>query len=434
MFKFKRNNDSNRQHTELQVYKTQLMALKGHMASIEFAPDGTVTDANPLFLQLMGYPLERVLGQHHRMFCDEAYLRSPEYQRFWRDLSDGKAHSGTFRRRTAQGQNVWLEATYFPVKDESGKVVSVLKIAADVTDAKTQLQEKDAVFAALDKSLAVIEFTPDGTIATANSNFLNLLGYRLEELRGKHHRIFCRDNFYQQHPRFWAELARGEFKSGQFDRVDKRGNTLWLEATYNPVFDDAGKVIKVVKFASDITRRVEQNLAIRQAAEVASSTSEETAAIAQQGLKALQDAVDTAVRIASQVTETTALIAELNTQSRSIEDIVATITAIADQTNLLALNAAIEAARAGEQGRGFAVVADEVRQLAGRTSNSTSQIASVVQKNREMLQRVTYNVDAVSLTAEEGSNRTSQVSGIMQEIYQGADNVCRSTAGLLDVN
>ncbi len=188
----------------------------------------------------------------------------------------------------------------------------------------------------------------------------------------------------------------------------------------------------MVKFASDITERVEQNQAVRQAAEVASSTSEETAAIAEQGMSSLQAAVDTSVQIAAQVADATALIAQLNAQSKNIEEIVATISAIADQTNLLALNAAIEAARAGDQGRGFAVVADEVRQLAARTSKSTSQIAEVVQRNRELTRKVTETIDSVSVTAEEGSERTRQVSSIMQEIHQGAENVCRTTAGLLN--
>lgn len=410
----------------------QLAALKTHMAFIEFTPQGVVLDANSLFLTLMGYSRERVLGQSHRQFCAANDTASPEYKRFWSELVQGRAQAGTFRRLRADGEGVWLKATYFPVVDERGQVIKVIKLAIDATEERTKSLEREAVFAALDKSLAVIEFSPSGDILSANRNFLNVIGYSLEQLRGKHHRIFCSDSFHQQQPQFWAELARGEFKSGQFDRVNRLGQTVWLEATYNPVFDDAGKVIKVVKFASDITQRVEQGLAVRQAAEVASSTSEETAQIAQQGMDSLQAAVDTSARIAAQVAEATALITQLNAQSKNIEEIVATISAIADQTNLLALNAAIEAARAGEQGRGFAVVADEVRQLAARTSKSTSEIAGVVQKNREMTQKVTDTVHSVSLTAEEGSQRTRQVSSIMEEIYQGAENVCRTTSGLLN--
>ena len=305
-------------------------------------------------------------------------------------------------------------------------------LASDVSAERRAGLDQQAQMTALNKSLAVIEFTPQGEIITANSNFLAAVGYSLPQIKGKHHRIFCTDTFYQQNPNFWLELGRGELKAGQFDRLDSQGRIIWLEATYNPIFDEQGKVTKVVKFASDITERVEQNQAVRQAAEVASSTSEETAAIAEQGMSSLQAAVDTSVQIAAQVADATALIAQLNAQSKNIEEIVATISAIADQTNLLALNAAIEAARAGDQGRGFAVVADEVRQLAARTSKSTSQIAEVVQRNRELTRKVTETIDSVSVTAEEGSERTRQVSSIMQEIHQGAENVCRTTAGLLN--
>jgi len=413
---------------------SQLNALKAHVAFIEFTPQGVVLDVNDLFLALMGYPRDRVIGQSHRQFCAANDTASPEYQRFWAELGQGRAQAGTFRRLRADGEGVWLKATYFPVVDERGQVIKVIKLATDATAERSKLMEKEAVFTALDKSLAVIEFTPAGDILTANRNFLNVIGYSSEQLHGKHHRLFCTDSFYREHPHFWAELAKGQFKSGQFERINSYGQTVWLEATYNPVFDEAGKVIKVVKFASDITARIEQGLAIRQAAEVASSTSEETALIAQQGMTSLKSAVDTSARIAAQVADATGLIGQLNAQSKNIEEIVATISAIADQTNLLALNAAIEAARAGEQGRGFAVVADEVRSLAARTSKSTSEIAAVVQNNRELTQKVTDNVHSVSVTAAEGSERTQQVASIMDEIYQGAENVCRTASGLLNAN
>ena len=418
------------QGRDLAEQKAQITALKSHMACLECTPDGHITDANGPMLALLGYPRERLVGQLHSQLCDQD--DGATQRQFWGALAQGQACAGTYRRLRADGRGLWLEATYVPVPDADGRVSKVVMLASDVSAERRAGLDQQAQMTALNKSLAVIEFTPQGEIITANSNFLAAVGYSLPQIKGKHHRIFCTDTFYQQNPNFWLELGRGEFKGGQFDRLDSQGRIIWLEATYNPIFDEQGKVTKVVKFASDITERVEQNQAVRQAAEVASSTSEETAAIAEQGMSSLQTAVDTSVQIAAQVADATALIAQLNAQSKNIEEIVATISAIADQTNLLALNAAIEAARAGDQGRGFAVVADEVRQLAARTSKSTSQIAEVVQRNRELTRKVTETIDSVSVTAEEGSERTRQVSSIMQEIHQGAENVCRTTAGLLN--
>lgn len=419
------------QGRDLAEQKAQITALKTHIACLECTPSGQIIEVNGPMLSLLGYPREKLLNQPHSQLCGQQ--ESAEQPGFWNSLAQGRACSGTYRRLRSDGQPLWLEATYVPVPDASGVVEKVVMLASDVSAERRARLDQQALMTALDKSLAVIEFSPQGDIITANSNFLAAVGYSLQQIKGKHHRMFCTDSFSQQHPNFWAELGRGEFKSGQFDRLNSHGQTIWLEATYNPIFDEQGKVIKVVKFASDITARIEQGQAVRQAAEVASSTSEETAAIAEQGMASLQTAVDTSARIAAQVADATALIAQLNAQSKNIEEIVATISAIADQTNLLALNAAIEAARAGDQGRGFAVVADEVRQLAARTSKSTSEIADVVQRNRDLTRKVTDTIDSVSVTAEEGSQRTRQVSSIMQEIHQGAENVCRTTSGLLSV-
>ncbi|WP_323950023.1 methyl-accepting chemotaxis protein [Aeromonas caviae] len=404
-------------------------AIKAGAATVIFSPEGIIQEASTPFLALMGYGAAELIGQPHSQLCPRAWGESGDYRQFWRRLAQGEVQSGTFERVNRQGETRWLEATYFPVKHQ-GRVTRVLKMASDVTEQHQRLERLEGLTEALDRSRAMIEFTPNGDILHANANFLSVMGYTLGEIAGRHHRIFCDETFLREQPRFWEELARGQFKSGLFMRHNSRGQAVWLEATYNPIRDGSGKVVRVVKFASDITARIEQNHATREAARLAHSTAQETLHSAEEGAGLLRAVVQTSSLIASQVDEAIALIGQLNEQSRSIEAIVSTISAIADQTNLLALNAAIEAARAGEQGRGFAVVADEVRQLAARTSLSTDEIAKVVQKNRELTARVTDDMAGVAGSAELGKQQIAGVDKLMSEIHQEADRVSQTVSAL----
>ncbi|WP_041208957.1 methyl-accepting chemotaxis protein [Aeromonas jandaei] len=427
---------NNKLKAELQQCQEQLLeqqgfydAVHGSVATITFSPDGTVLAANDLFLNVVGFSASEVVGQHHRIFCDKQYAQSSAYQQFWADLKQGRSRTGVFQRFNRRGEPIWLEATYFPVKLR-GIVTKVIKIAADITEHHLQLLSQQAVVKALDRSLAVIEFTPTGEVLTANANFLNTMGYTLAQVQGKHHRIFCDDHFYQENPHFWEELGRGQFKSGLFCRFNSHGSKVWLEATYNPILDDNRRVVKVIKFASDITERINKSDAVCEAAMLAHDAARETLSCAERGAGLLASVVDTSSLIASQLTHSIGLINQLNEQSRSIEAIVSTISSIADQTNLLALNAAIEAARAGDQGRGFAVVADEVRQLAARTSLSTDEIAKVVQNNRELTAKVTAEMSDVAGSAELGKQQVGEVNEVMSEIRREANNVSATVSGL----
>ncbi|MFQ2506746.1 methyl-accepting chemotaxis protein [Aeromonas caviae] len=415
--------------TRLDEEQGIIEAIKAGAATVIFSPEGIIQEASTPFLALMGYGATELIGQPHSQLCPRAWGESGDYRQFWRRLAQGEVQSGTFERVNRQGETRWLEATYFPVKHQ-GRVTRVLKMASDVTEQHQRLERLEALTEALDRSRAMIEFTPNGDILHANANFLSVMGYTLSEIAGRHHRIFCDEAFLREQPRFWEELARGQFKSGLFMRHNSRGQAVWLEATYNPIRDGSGKVVRVVKFASDITARIEQNHATREAARLAHSTAQETLHSAEEGAGLLRAVVQTSSLIASQVDEAIALIGQLNEQSRSIEAIVSTISAIADQTNLLALNAAIEAARAGEQGRGFAVVADEVRQLAARTSLSTDEIARVVQKNRELTARVTDDMAGVAGSAELGKQQIAGVDKLMSEIHQEADRVSQTVSAL----
>ena len=429
---FSRNTDVKPQaNPELSKLQSLVNSIEKHLATISFTPDGKVISANSHFLNAMGYTLDEIVGQHHGIFCHADYRNSSEYQEFWRQLRDSKKQNGLVSRRKKNGDNIWLEATYFPVTDQDGKLSHFYKIASDVTTEHDELMTLRSISKALDHSMARIEFTPSGEILTANTNFLKTMGYDLNSIVGKHHRMFCDETFYQQNPHFWAGLASGKMLSGLYERKTAKGTTIWLEATYNPIFDGNGKVVKIVKFAADTTKRELRNKAVVQAAEMAFTTAEETAKIAVSGKKLLEESVKDSTAIVEQVGQTNELFSRLNEQSKKIVTIVSTIGSIADQTNLLALNAAIEAARAGDQGRGFAVVADEVRQLASRTSKSTIEIEKVVKDNETLSMTVTDHMTKVKTNITTINEQITHVSSVISEIHAGALNVSKTVSKLL---
>lgn len=402
----------------LHTLEDDMRGIKDNTAFISFDLQGHILEVNDIFLSVVGYPRTEVLGKHHRIFCSSALIQSREYEAFWRDLAQGKSFSGTFARLKKNGDNVFLSANYFPVKDANDQVVKIIKIASDVTESQVALKAKNAVLEALDKSLAVIEFTPDGDIITANENFQKTMGFSLNSIVGKHHKIFCEADFYRDNPHFWQSLRNGQHFSGRFKRKDANGEIIWLEATYNPIFDETGKVYKVIKFASDITERVTTAM---KAVDMAAVTSEETSQITSNAVNVLNEAIETSHHIADQVKEASVIGSQLSTQSKSINEIVTTIRSIADQTNLLALNAAIEAARAGDSGRGFSVVADEVRKLAADTSQATAEISRVVQNNTALISEIDTKLNTITGIALHGEDSISEVASGLADVRNGVN-------------
>lgn len=419
---------------KLSELQWQLDSINRNVAEIRFRPDGSVIYASNIFLEMLGYKLEEIAGQHHRIFCEKNYASTADYSRFWQKLADGHPQSGLFRRLRKDGNLVLIEATYIPVQNQDGKVIEIIKIGSDVTQRENELLSLRAVHAAISRSMAEIEFTPNGDILHANENFLRAMGYRLSDIKGRHHRMFCFDNFYQENTNFWQSLKGGTFFSGQFERKTASGETIYLEATYNPVVDEAGQVVKVLKFATDVSSQKHKADEIRQAAELSFTTAEETSQISVRGMESLASSIELSQSTLNLINGAAILITQLNAQAKDIEKIVTTIQGVAEQTNLLALNAAIEAARAGEMGRGFAVVADEVRQLAARTSSATVEIQNVVTANGKLTQQLNIDMNSIARSAEENNDQIATVTTIMREISDGADHVARTVSTLFKDN
>jgi methyl-accepting chemotaxis protein len=233
----------------------QIAAIGKAQAVIEFELDGTIITANDNFLNTLGYTLDEIQGKHHRIFAEESYAASGEYREFWARLNRGEHDAGEYKRIGKGGKEVWIQASYNPILDMNGKAFKVVKYATDVTADKLRNAEFEGQMAAVGKAQAIIEFELDGTIITANDNFLNTLGYTLDEIQGKHHRIFAEESYAAsgEYREFWAKLNRGEYDSGEYKRIGKGGKEIWIQASYNPIFDMDGKAFKVVKFATDIT-------------------------------------------------------------------------------------------------------------------------------------------------------------------------------------
>ncbi|QDK38672.1 PAS domain-containing protein [Bdellovibrio sp. NC01] len=254
--------DVTKQKTQQSEFESKINAISRVQAVIEFQKDGTIVTANENFTNTVGYSLGEIQGKHHSMFCDPAFAASAEYKEFWAKLGRGEYAAAEFKRFGKGGKEIWINASYNPIFDADGKVVSVVKFATDITAAKTKNAEIEAKLAAISRAQAVIEFNLDGSIITANDNFTNTVGYALNEIQGQHHSMFCDPAFVrsQDYKDFWAKLGRGEFVAAEFKRFGKGGKEIWINASYNPIFDANGKPFKVVKFATDVTAAKMRNI------------------------------------------------------------------------------------------------------------------------------------------------------------------------------
>ena len=489
-----------------------LAALDRSLAVIEFDPTGRILTANENFCRAMGYTLAEIQGQHHSMFVEPADRASAAYAEFWRRLGGGQYDAGEYKRLGKGGREVWIQASYNPVLKGS-KVVKVVKVATDVTAEKLRAAEQQGKMDAISRAQAVIEFTPGGEIVTANDNFLAAMGYRLDEIRGQHHRMFVapEEAASPAYADFWARLNRGEYVAAEFRRIGKGGKEIWIQASYNPIFDTEGRILRVVKYATDVTERVRavasvgQGLSrlaakdlratidealppafaamrenfnsaagelsrtlqavaasgetirsgasdISRAADDLSRRTEQQAASLEQTAAALDqvtatvaktaeganhardvagNASDDATASSQIVSRAVEAMSGIEQSSRQIGQIIGTIDEIAFQTNLLALNAGVEAARAGDAGRGFAVVASEVRALAQRTADAAKEIKGLISAST---QQVASGVSLVSDTGRSLDRIVGQVGELSRVVVEIAASAREQATALSEVN
>ncbi|MEQ3442778.1 MULTISPECIES: methyl-accepting chemotaxis protein [unclassified Pseudoalteromonas] len=399
--------------------------LDNRMFTLELDKEGCITFANTQVLAELGYTEAQLIGKPLLDLVPSTAKQAKHSLQFKRAILDKSAWVGAVQLLNAQDQHVWLRAFFHPtLNKQQGFEKFDLHASVLTRTIETSRENKDLV-KAINRSMAVIEFDLEGHVLKANDQFLAGVGYAKEEIIGKHHRMFCEPEEANStgYTEFWQKLQKGQFISSRFKRVNKFGEPIWLEATYNPVFNEQDVLYKVVKFATVITEQVNLEMAVSQAADIAYGTSTETDKAAKQGATVLDEMVHVMDDLAKQMEQAAAEMAELDKQSQQIAAIVQSISSIAEQTNLLALNAAIEAARAGEQGRGFAVVADEVRQLALRTSNSTVEIVDVVKQNRSLTKHTVEVIELGKTKAEQGFNLASESGSMMSDIQHGAQKV-----------
>ncbi len=393
---------------ELHELSAVTAALNRVQAVIEFDLQGIILHANDNFLQTLGYTLDEVRGRHHRIFCDPDYAQTPAYRQFWEKLGRGEFDQGEYRRLAKDGREIWINASYNPVFDTGGKPYKVIKFATDITAARQQNAEYEGKVRAVDRAQAVIEFDLGGHVLTANQNFLDTLGYRLDEIQGRHHRIFCDDAHAAspEYREFWARLNRGEFDAGRYRRIAKGGRTVWMQATYNPIFDGSGRLHKVIKFAADVTAQVELEEQVRRRAE---DDRRKVALLLEAVSKAAAGDLTSRVEVAG---------------DEPIDQLAAGIRAMMDDLrNVIG--------KVVESSGGFSASSQDIAGRAHTVASGAQLLGATVEEMNASIEELTASINSI---ADNSRSADHLAKDTQQEAERGAKAIARSIDAMEQIN
>lgn len=410
---------------EINMLKQANDSVSSQVMYLILDPRGYIKTFNSNFSKETQMGAAQLLGRNIAELVPSALRNTAHYKKMCTAVKSREFWVGAWQIENAEGQQLWLRAVISPIMDQHNKLDHFEVFATNLTRTIDASRQYESTIEAIQRSTTMIEFDIEGHVLLANDLFLAAMGYRLEDIKGKHHRMFCPPDIAgsKEYQQFWQKLGQGQFIAQRFKRLDRAGRDVWLEASYNPIKDATGKYYKVVKFATVITEQVKQEQEVSAAAQVAFDTSLATDNSAKRGINVMNDMAAKMGQLEQQMTAAVENINDLAKQSQVIGSIVQSISSIADQTNLLALNAAIEAARAGEQGRGFAVVADEVRQLASRTSAATVEIVEVVSRNQQLSGSAVDIIQSSQTRAKDVTELVNQARLTIDDIQEAAQKV-----------
>lgn len=442
-------------------FQGQIEAIGKSQAVIEFTPDGNILQANDNFLGALGYTQDEVQGRHHSMFVESSYKNSAAYTQFWQELKKGHYASGEFKRIAKDGSEVWIQASYNPILDLSGHCFKVVKYATNITEQKIKNADFQGQIEAIGKSQAVIEFTPEGNIIQANDNFLNALGYSMDELKGQHHSLFVEHSYQNsaEYKQFWKNLAAGQFDAGEYKRIGKGGNEVWIQASYNPIMDADGRPFKVVKYATNITGR---KFAISQISESLLSLSQgdlsNTIDTPLEGeFDVLKEAMNTTIEhfsdMVSQIrtsadfvsssaneiqTGTTDLSRRTESQassleetSASVEQLTQTVNQNAESSNLV-VSLSEEASKKATEGGEVVNKAIKAMKEIGDASNKISDIISVIDEIAFQTNLLALNAAVEAARAGEQGRGFAVVAAEVRNLAQRSAGAAKEIKGLIN--